>query len=282
MCPQPVDQYWVVKNFPGVTSVSPLATGGQKSVFTCTHPDDGDVVLKIFHPDTETERALREIAAVKAINSQYTPSIIDFGNIDENGHSFVWVREERVPGLDLRQILANGPLPDSAIIAIGLNVLEALASAENSNIVHRDVKPENIIYDEATTSAKLLDFGIARHLDLDSLTSTANNFGLGTLGYFPPEQLRNRKTEIDSRADLFSLGVTLYECIEGINPHVAGARDPLEVIYRIENIPLPCVQRDIDGSGQIKDLILGMTRIRRDHRFASIADTLEWWRAVKR
>jgi serine/threonine protein kinase len=103
-----------------------------------------------------------------------------------------------------------------SVLRLGLHVLEALERAETVQIVHRDVKPDNIMCD-GEGNFWLLDFGIARHLELSSLTPTASPFGKMTLGYAPPEQCRNVKGDIDSRADLFALGVTLHECATGRN-----------------------------------------------------------------
>src|SRR5688572_8842283 len=89
----------------------------------------------------------------------------------------------------------------------------------------------------------LLDFGIARHLDLSSLTPTLAS-GVGTLGYAPPEQYRNWKSDIDSRADLFAVGVTGFEAATGVHPFRDGAKSGAEVIDRIENRlhPVPSIQ----------------------------------------
>jgi eukaryotic-like serine/threonine-protein kinase len=92
-----------------------------------------------------------------------------------------------------------------------------------------------------------IDFDIARHLRLESLTATAAAFGQFTWGYAPPEQCRNIKAQIDARSDLFALGVTLYECATGSNPFRKGARDPLEILSRIEGMPLPPLSLSIGG-----------------------------------
>lgn len=278
--PSPDDFAWLAQQFPGTSSLTPLASGGQKSVFTGTHQDDGEVVLKIFHASAEPERALREIEAVNSINSERIPRIFEFGSATRDGEELIWVREQQVPGKNLKQLLTQGPLRNKSILSICSQMLEALAAAEQEHIVHRDVKPDNIIFNTDSNMAWLLDFGIARHLDLESLTSNANQFGLGTLGYFPPEQFRNRKSEIDSRADLFSLGVTLYECIEGRNPFLDGARDPLDVIHRLEKIPLPAITSDVVTNNELRELLLAMTRTRRDHRIATVADALSWMQDI--
>jgi serine/threonine-protein kinase len=160
---------------------------------------------------------------------------------------------------------------------LALHVLEALADAERARIVHRDVKPDNIM--RGTDGMFwLLDFGIARHLDLTSLTATAALGGLFTLGYAPPEQFRNKKREIDVRADLFALGVTIVECFTGKNPFHDGARDANEVIRRIESSPIVVPPISGDANAKLRDLIQALTQRRLDCRPASAAEALDWMR----
>lgn len=270
-----IDTAWLQQQFPDFSLLKPLGSGGQKSVFSGNHDTDGNVVLKICHLNTEPERVFREIQAVQNIQSPRVPKIIDVGRTQFPFGPVIWIREERVLGENLRDILANGPLDSRAIIRLGMHILEALATAEQVRIVHRDVKPENIIV-ASNGDSWLLDFGLARHLDLESLTATANAFGVGTPGYAPPEQFRNKKPEIDARSDLFALGVTLYECVEGVNPFRHGARDIVEVVHRVESRPLPPISRTVDTAGQFRDLILAMTRSRRDHRPVTAADAFQW------
>ncbi len=273
---------WLKSQFPAISSLTPLDSGGQKCAYTGIHATDGSVVLKIFHPATDPARALREIQAVHSIESSRIPRIYEVGKIVHDHDELIWVREQHVPGRNLRNLIATGRLSERAIFTVALHVLEALTAAENARIVHRDVKPENIILNDNPASAWLLDFGIARHLDLESITSTAAVFGMGTYGYSPPEQFRNRKTEIDSRADLFALGVTLYECVEGTNPFRDGARDVLEVMHRLENVALPPIARNVEPSGQFRELVVAMTRTRRDHRLARVQDAFSWMQDICR
>lgn len=274
-----IDPVWLRQQFPDLNSLTPLNPGGQKSVFAATHPTDGEVVLKIFHPNTDPERALREVQAVQHMSSPRVPRVLQIGLVRSSLGDVIWLREQRVSGAVLRERLARGPLAPSEVMRLGLHVLEALSAAEAVRIVHRDVKPENIIV-ATDGSYWLLDFGIARHLDQSSLTATGLAFGLGTPGYAPPEQFRNVKPEIDARSDLFALGVTLYECAEGVNPFLDRARDVAEVIHRIETRPLPPVSRRIDKANQFIDLTLAMTRIQRNHRPATAADALHWMQEI--
>jgi serine/threonine-protein kinase len=101
-----------------------------------------------------------------------------------------------------------------------------------------------------------------------------------TVGYAPPEQARNDKRNIDSRADLFGLGITLYECAIGINPFREGARDGREVLQRSESMILPPLNLPIKDSASFRDFIASMTQKRRDHRPADTAEAAIWMNEV--
>lgn len=274
-----IDPVWLSSKFPDVSGLGRIGRGGQKWVFGGTHPADGEVVLKLFHPLADPQRALREVQAASEVRCPRVPRVFDIGDIASPLGQLIWVREQRIQGEDLRARLARGPLDPNSLMRLALHSLEALAAAEQVRIVHRDVKPDNILL--ATDGAFwLLDFGLARHLDKDSLTATAAPFGVGTAGYTATEQFRNRKDEIDARADLFSLGVTLYECGCGKNPFREGAKDRMEMQKRIEDRPLPPIPCRVDGQGQFKDLVLAMTRTRREQRISTVAEALEWAREI--
>jgi eukaryotic-like serine/threonine-protein kinase len=189
--------------------------------------------------------------------------------------SLIWVLEQRLEGQNLRERFRFGTFDPAAAMRLTLHIMEALNAAEQNKIVHRDVKPENIMVDPAG-NYWLLDFGLARHLDKESLTATGAPFGVGTLGYSPSEQFRNRKDDIDGRADLFALGVTVYECVQGVNPFWQGARDAGEILRRVESQPLPPIIRQIDAASQFRDLVQAMSRTRRDQRPANVAEALGW------
>ncbi len=271
---------WLRQQFPLLTEIAPLPGGGQKIVFSARHPADGEVVIKLIKPGQDLERIKREILAVQKIGSPRVPRILEVGVVAINGAMSLWLREQRVVGVSVRQeVSTKGLLPASEVAHLVLHILEALAAAEQARIVHRDVKPENLMRGE-DGAYWLLDFGIARHLDLQSLTQTAALMGPSTIGYAPPEQYRNHKREIDARADLFALAVTAVECLTGRNPHKHGARDAAEVIRRVEGTPLvvPAIAGDVDGG--FRDLIAAMGQRRIDPRPATAAYALEWMRDI--
>ncbi len=222
---------------------------------------------------------MREVQGVLETGSNRVPTVYQAGVVHSQIGPMIWVREQFLQGENLREHLQRGPMNSLAVLRLGLHILEALAAAESARIVHRDVKPENIFVDTAG-NFWLLDFGLSRHLDKESLTATGLPFGVGTIGYSPGEQFRNRKTDIDARADLFALGVTLYECVERVNPFRVNARDAGEILRRVENSPLPPISRVVGSTTQFRDLVTSMTRPRPDHRLRTITEALQWIREI--
>lgn len=270
---------WVIQAFPELQNLSPFKQGGQKWVFAAAHKVDGDVVLKIIYPNQNPEAVRREILAVQRVQSPRVPRILDTGQVNTPVGVCVWFREQKIAGVTLRERLQHGPLSVAEIFKLSLQMLEALSLAEQANIVHRDVKPENIIMD-SNGDFWLIDFGIARHLTMSPLTTPTNPFGKFTLGYAPQEQFRNLQSDIDARADLFALGVTLHECATGTQPFLTGASTPAEIIRRVENDVLPALRLPCKASDSFRDLINAMTQKRRDHRPTTVADGLAWMQDV--
>ncbi len=266
---------WLAAQFPTLQHLCPLGQGGQKLVLQATHPSHGSVVLKIIHPNQEIEMVRREIRAVLEVQCPRVPQILESGVIQTTLGNCIWLIEKRVVGNTLREVLASRSLQELEVLRLGLHVLEALVKAEEVHIVHRDVKPENIMSDQ-NGMFWLLDFGLARHLKLDSLTATALPFGKCTPGYAPPEQFRNVKRDIDARADLFGLGITLYEAKSRTNPFRQGARDTLEVFRRTESMSLTRLQFAFGAGANFSDLIDAMTQKRRDHRPVTAKIAFEW------
>ncbi len=270
---------WVQQKFPDLSSVRALGQGGQKVVFAASHPSDGMVVLKLISPSTDVERVRREIRAVQQVDSKRVPKIFAVGTTNTSFGQLVWIRERLISGESLRTRIQSGVLNIQELERLAEQLLEALLDAEKKRIVHRDVKPDNVIVD-SNGDAWLIDFGISRHLDLQSATPSGAFGGLFTPGYAPPEQCRNQKRAIDARSDLFALGVTLYECACGSNPFRKGARDIGDVLRRIEtHVPQPLqIPNDLhDFSAFVSTLM----QPRRDHRPGSVSEALDWLREIR-
>lgn len=275
-----IDEVWVSKFFPKLSNVALLASGGQKVVFSADHNLNGPIVLKLIRENQNPERTNRENIAVSKINSPRVPQILQTGTVKAESGDVIWILENRISGSSLRQLIEHSCLPLSQIVRIAVQILEALSSAESVNIVHRDIKPENIMRD-SNNDYWLLDFGIARHLDLVSITPTDAPQGPSTLGYAPPEQYQNRKKEIDIRADLFALGVTLSEAATGHHPFRHGARDIWEVRRRTESASAPTLQISGDKGNKVAEFIATMMRRRPDHRPRTAELALSWARELQ-
>lgn len=274
-----IDLAWLKQQFPDLTNLTPLNSGGQKQVFAADHATDGAVVLKVIHPHQHIEATRREALAAGQLSTHRVPQILDAAFLATPLGQCVWFRERRVQGDSVRDLIQRGPFSKVPLLKLGLQTLEILVAAEKLRIVHRDVKPDNLICD-ANGDYWLIDFGLARHLDLTSLTATAAVFGKYTPGYAPPEQFRNRKLEIDARCDLFGLGVTLYEAATGANPYTDGARDPLEVFRRVQGPPLPALRLSFPSAQDFGDLVSALTQPRRDHRPATAREAYDWMKTI--
>jgi serine/threonine protein kinase len=186
--------------------VATLGQGGQKIVFAVDHPQYGSCVLKIgaFKSQMSLERVIREVETLRAISSQYYPKEFAFQVVDS--HRF-YILEERIDGQPLSSQM-NRFSSASAATKLVIQIVNGLMLLWERRIVHRDVKPANIII-TPTGNPRIIDLGIARLLDLASLTHSLAPFGPCTPNYASPEQLQNRKHEINHRADQFCVG-TIY------------------------------------------------------------------------
>ena len=270
-----MDIPWIAAQFPQLSGLQPLAKGGQKVVFAAQHVNDGDVVLKLLLKATGAERLEREVLAGQLVECERVPRVFETGDLVTPIGDCIWLREERVQGTTLRTRLSGGALDFDSVIQLAIQLLSTLAQAESKRIVHRDIKPENVMVDP-TGDFWLLDFGLARHLDLESLTATRLPFGVGTVGYSAPEQMRNRKREIDGRADLFAAGVLFYECTTGSNPFHVGARDQLEILRRVEQQQLPRLEVPADRDGAFADLVAALLQKYPTQRPRTVAEALTW------
>ncbi len=198
------------------TSIKELAQGGQKKVYLAEHPKLGKVVVKkgIIKSFTFLERIKREVKLLDELDSEYYPKQYHF-NVDFKTNEFEII-EEYIEGFTLRESLEQFKTPQSIYILLD-HLIDGLSIIWNKNIVHRDLKPENIII-RKNGKPCIIDLGIARFLDLDSLTRTISPIGPCTPIYASPEQLNNSKSSIDARTDFFALGIIALELYLGKHP----------------------------------------------------------------
>lgn len=233
-----LDLSWLASQFPQLTDIEILGEGGQKLAYSCIHKSYGKCALKIIKPGEEMMLD-RELEAVRRVGGYgYVPKIYEVGILNSQLGKSIWILEEYIDGKVLSEILKNTLLGKEAELRLASDLLHSATEAEKRKIVHRDIKPDNIKIDH-NGKAWLLDYGIARILDMESKTKSDAVVGPHSPGYSAPEQFRYKKRAIDGRSDLFAIGVTLYEAAIGINPFLVDAQSRLEVLHRVENMRLP-------------------------------------------
>jgi serine/threonine-protein kinase len=197
-----------------------IAAGGMGEVWRATDEVLGRVVsVKFLHPqfasdESFLERMLREARAASAINHPGVVAVYDFGRTDpEDAVPTSYIVMEHVDGPSLSQVLTEGPLGVDKSLTILEQTAAALHAAHLAGVVHRDVKPGNIIM-SPSGHVKLTDFGIARSQDTSTITDSGSITGTAT--YLSPEQASGEKAT--EASDLYSLGVVIYSCLSGDVP----------------------------------------------------------------
>jgi len=274
-----IDLAEVRTRFPSLTNITPLASGGQKEV-CCAELGNKRVALKLILPLPGSEqRTLREIDAIRQLSSQDVPQVFETGERMLSGHKRHYIIEQFIEGQTYRAVLQTQPVQNfNDVVELTKTLLSAAADFERIKLVHRDIKPENIMVDR-NGKIWILDFGIARHLNLSSLTPTGG-FGVGTIGYAPPEQYRNLKPEIDGRADLFAIGVVVHESITGSHFYLRGANDILAVIHKMDKLDLPRLAIVEDPSDEFADFIASLCQRFPSRRPRSAAEAVKWYEPI--
>lgn len=224
----------------------------------------------------QRDRFIREARAVNRINHDNIVDITDFGETDDG---MVYLVMEYVPGRSLFQLLPEGPLSSLRALGIVEQVASALGRAHQMGIVHRDLKPENILLVETEDDrdiVKLLDFGIAKIFDAPSLTGSQQIFG--TPGYIAPEYIQS--ANIDGRADLYSLGVILYELVTGALPYDYEYPGDL-LVKHVTEPPIAPRQRHPDLEVTVERFILQCLQKNPRARFRDAYHFIEELRTVR-
>lgn len=175
---------------------------------------DQIVALKVYFPDQLQERTAREIDALRELRGDTLVRLIDAGTCTIRGHQCVYVATEFVEGEPMDRRLGTGPMSVREAVQVGRDVSAALDLLWSRRIVHRDVKPGNMML-SPTGRVVLIDLGVARHLSLSSLTTAGKTWG--TEGYMSPEQMQMPR-RLTCKSDMFSLGLVLQECLLGTHP----------------------------------------------------------------
>ena len=217
-----------------------IARGGMATVYEATDLRlDRRVALKVMpealaDDDTFTQRFVREARAAARLTHPNVVAVYDQG--EDNGLLFLAM--EFVPGRHtLRDVIrSEAPLPPARALSIVEEILKALAAAHDAGIVHRDVKPENVLIDPRG-QIKVADFGLARAISSATAATATGGVLMGTVSYLPPELVTDGSA--DARSDVYALGVLLYELLTGAKPHLGES--PIQIAYKHvhDDVPPP-------------------------------------------
>jgi serine/threonine protein kinase/tetratricopeptide (TPR) repeat protein len=217
-----------------------LGRGGMGMVFLATDTTlDRPVAVKVMHPDLSVHGAItqRFLAEARMIARLRHPNIVSIHTAGEATGIFYYVMDH-VPGESLRERLnVTGKLDATEAVRIISDIADALGAAGQAGLVHRDVKPENILLDSATGRALLADFGIARVAAAEvGAQLTGQGVAVGTPTYMSPEQAAGEG--VDSRSDLYGLGVVAYEMLAG-QPPFRGPNGAAVISMQLSEKPVP-------------------------------------------
>src|SRR5215475_12077797 len=211
-----------------------LGQGGMGAVYRGRDPElDRPVAIKVMLQATPdfVQRFRREAQSIARLAHANIVQVYDFGVDGEGNPYFVM---ELIDGTPLDEIVrTRGKLPALDVVKLAKQAAAGLAAAHRAGIVHRDVKPSNLIVD-GRGHLKLVDFGIARVSDAN-LQLTAASALMGTPGYMAPEQAQGKP--VDHRADVYALGLTMYELLTGAPPFQAA--DAISLVVKNMQEPLP-------------------------------------------
>lgn len=249
--PAPVE---LSAQFPQLEILELLGLGGMGAVYKARQKSlDRLVALKIINPKVAdnqdfAQRFNREAKTLARLSHQHIVAIYDFGEVDFNGDQkkLYYFIMELVDGLNLRQLLQSQKLHPREALHIVPAICDALQYAHDEGIVHRDIKPENVLIDNQGR-VKIADFGLAKLIGgtAHNETLTGTHQVMGTPRYMAPEQMEGSH-HVDHRADIYSLGVVLYEMLTGELPlgRFALPSQKVELDVRLDEVVLRTLEKE--------------------------------------
>lgn len=204
----------------GFSFIDGAGVGTFKETFHAQDQNSKSVAIKVYRDGLSNQRSEREIAAINRCSHPNICRLESINYFRYGDTEFLITIEEYLHGGTLTSRLQQkGALPIDEIVSLGGILTDALSHIASFDLVHRDIKPDNILFRDEGFTPVIVDFGLVRDLKAESLTKTWQLQGPGTPLYAPPEQLLNEKALIDWRADQFSLGVVLSFALIGVHPY---------------------------------------------------------------
>jgi serine/threonine-protein kinase len=260
--------------------ITSLGVGGMGAVYAAEHPTlKKKVAVKVLHeefarkPDV-IDRFFAEARVIASLGHPNLVEVTDFGVLDNTYPYFIM---EFLSGEPLKQRLRReGRIPLQEALVIGKQLLDALKTVHAEGVIHRDIKPDNIFLarkpKQPETIVKLLDFGVAKMLDPrtrpEGLQSTKSGMIIGTPQYMSPEQVQGYTSQIDARADLYSVGVVFFEMLCGQLPFPGSTFGELVIAHVLTTPPSACALNP-NLSPQIDAFLQKSLAKTREERFQS-------------
>ncbi len=262
-----------------------LGEGGMGTVYEAEQEDPRRVVaLKVIRPGLATPERLRrfrhESQALGRLQHSGIAQIYDAGTADTGYGPQPYFAMELVRGESLDRFAATHPMNAQQKLALMARICEAVHHAHQRGLIHRDLKPGNILIEE-TGQPKILDFGVARLTEAEAQLTVQTEVGqiVGTLAYMSPEQVTGDPLEVDTRSDVYSLGVILYQLLTGQLPYTVSGRQIPEAVHTIrESDPAPLSSISRNYRGDIETIVgkaLEKDKARRYESAAALAEDIE-------